>query len=59
MRHATYELEEIGTPTLAEVLAPIVDLVARPAEQPVRTSAAGVDAEQVAQVADDHVGIPQ
>jgi predicted GTPase len=26
VRHATYELEEIGKPTLTEVLAPIVDL---------------------------------
>ena len=26
VRHATYELEEIGKPTLADVLAPIVDL---------------------------------
>ena len=26
VRHATYELEEIGTPTLTDVLAPIVDL---------------------------------
>ena len=52
VRHATYELEEIGAPTLTDVLAPIVELTATRAA---RLTSDAVDAEQVAQVADDHV----
>jgi predicted GTPase len=50
IRHATYELEEVGTPTLADVLAPLVEVAASRAS-------ASVDAEQVAQVAHDRVRI--
>ena len=48
MRHATYELEEIGRPTLADVLAPLVDLAAS-------GRSAVAEAQQVARVADDDV----
>ena len=30
VRHATYELDEIATPTLADVLAPVIALLATP-----------------------------
>jgi predicted GTPase len=50
IRHASYDLEEVGRPTLADVLSPLVEL----ASAPVPTSA-GVETEQVAQVADDRI----
>ena len=48
IRHATYELEEVGRPTLADVLAPLVDLAAS-------GRSAVAEAQQVARVADDDV----
>ena len=48
IRHATYELEEIGRPTLADVLAPLVDFAT-----PGRSAVA--EAKQVARVADDDI----
>jgi predicted GTPase len=50
IRHASYDLEEVGRPTLADVLSPLVEL----ASAPVPTST-GVETEQVAQVADDRI----
>jgi predicted GTPase len=55
VRHATYELEEIGKPTLADVLAPIVDLATAAAAALRRPASDAVAAQQVAQVADDEV----
>jgi predicted GTPase len=57
IRHAAYELEEIGRPTLADVLAPLVELAWLRAGAPQVPASAPVDAEQVAQVADEHVGL--
>jgi predicted GTPase len=55
IRHAVYELEEVGRPTLADVLTPLVELAwVRAGAPPIPTSAA-VDPEQIAQVADDRV----
>ncbi len=48
IRHATYELEEVGRPTLADVLAPLVDLATS-------GRSAVAEAQQVARVADDDV----
>ena len=39
VRHATYELEEIGRPTLAEVLAPVIDRLATPERSAARATA--------------------
>jgi predicted GTPase len=50
VRHAAYELEEVGTPTLAEVLAPFVELATM-------GESVAVDPEQVAEVADDRIRI--
>jgi predicted GTPase len=48
IRHAVYELEEVGRPTLTDVLAPLVDLAAL-------GRSAAAEPEQVARVADDEV----
>ena len=50
IRHATYELEEFGTPTLVDVLAPLAQ-VAAPKQS------AAVDPQEVAQVADDCISV--
>jgi predicted GTPase len=39
VRHATYELEEIGRPTLADVLAPAIDRLATPDRSAARATA--------------------
>jgi predicted GTPase len=51
IRHAVYELEEFGTPTLADVLAPLAQVAAAPKQS------AAVDPQQVAQVADDCISV--
>ena len=48
IRHATSELEEVGRPTLADVLAPLVDLATS-------GRSAVAETQQVARVADDDV----
>ena len=55
IRHATYELEELGRPTLTEVLAPLVELVELRAGAVRDAISDAVEAEQVGQVADDRV----
>jgi predicted GTPase len=55
VRHATYELEEIGKPTLADVLAPIVELATTRAGAPGDQGSGAIGAEEIAQVADDDV----
>ena len=55
VRHATYELEEIGKPTLTDVLAPIVELATARAGALGDRASAPVEPEEIAQVADDDV----
>jgi predicted GTPase len=54
IRHAAYDLDEVGRTTLTDVLSPLVELARLQSGAPAPTST-GVEVEQVTRVADDRI----